>query len=215
MIPLTRPGEPEVLAESKERWLARYLERRALSPGLRPPGAQYAHAMIVRVLEGMSFKKCFYCKAKPDRRTVDHYIEVAERPDLAFSWSNLYLACQDCQGKQPNKDNPSLDCLDPCDPSFMPLEHLTFTAEQITAKSGSNRGYNTIQKYRLDDERLDFKRLKRLKKFYEARDEIRVAMIADGRNVMSAFELETLRRFRERDQPYSLMFDVYLSTMGL
>lgn len=215
MIPLTRPNEPEVLAESWEKWLAKYLERRAISPGLRPPGAQYAHATIVRVLEGMSFKKCFYCEAKPDRRTVDHYIEVAERPALAFSWSNLYLACQDCQGKQPNKDNPASDCLDPCDPTFLPGDHLTFTAEQITAKSGSDRGYRTIQKYRLDDDRLDSKRLKQLKLFYEAREEVRVAMIATERKEMTDFELATLRRFRERDQPFSLMFDVYLAKMGL
>ena len=96
-----------------------------------------------------------------------------------------------------------------------PREHLTFVGEQITARSGSERGYKTIQKYRLDDDRLDSKRLKQLKLFCEARSEVHLAMIAAGRKHMTEFELTTLQRFRERDQPFSLMFDVYLSKMGL
>ena len=215
MIPLTRPNEPDVLADNRETWLAKLLEKRSTAPGERPPGSQYAHAKIVHVLEGMSFKKCFYCESKPEKRTVDHYVEVTERPELAFVWTNLYLSCQDCQRKRTNKDMPASDCLDPCDSSVLPREHLTFVGEQITAKEGSERGYKTIQKYRLDDDRLDSKRLKQLKLFYETREEVRVAMIADGRKEMTDFEITTLRRFRERDQPFSLMFDVYLSKMGL
>ena len=112
MIPLTRPDEPAILADNREKWLTKFLDKRSASPGERLPGSQYAHAKILHALEGMSFKKCFYCESKPEKRTVDHYVVVAERPDLAFVWANLYLSCQDCQSKRANKDMPTSECLD-------------------------------------------------------------------------------------------------------
>jgi uncharacterized protein (TIGR02646 family) len=162
VISITRLPEPARLTENKEKWLAAYLERRQNKPGLRPNSRQYGHAEIRSVLEAMSFNKCFYCERKLDETgsQVDHYIEVAENPALAFHWRNLYLSCPDCNRKKlPNTTIPVSDCLDPCDPSENPMEHLTFDREIIRPKIGSLKGSQTVQKYRLDRENLNYLRL--------------------------------------------------------
>jgi hypothetical protein len=218
VIPLTRLSEPLVLTESKARWQATYQQQRVKNSKARPSSAQYAHEEIVSVLESISSHKCFYCEqsTKQTKREVDHYIEVTERPDLAFEWTNLYLSCFDCnRGKLTNKSVPSVGCLDPCDPDVRPVDHLTFDDEYISFKSGSQRGPATIKKYGLDREDLDYKRLKQLRLFDKSLTRIHKAMIAEGRTMMSDPEKDLLRHFRQPDQPFSLMFVVYLARIDL
>ena len=50
MIPIERIGEPAVLAENRDTWTQKYLEKRATSPGERPSSKQYAHPDIVAAL---------------------------------------------------------------------------------------------------------------------------------------------------------------------
>jgi hypothetical protein len=180
VIRLERLGVPQVLAENKDRWLAKYLEERAKDGKRRPPSAQYAHEQVVSTLEAMSCHKCFYCEqsTKQCKKEVDHYIEVAEPPDRAFDWTNLYLSCDGCNDKLPNKTIPAADCLDPCDPSVVPAEHLTFDDELIRFRSP--RGSKTIQKYKLDRPELDHKRGRQLRLFDKVIREILERMIAEG-----------------------------------
>ena len=95
--------------------------------------------------------------------TIEHYIEVEYDPDQAFTWGNLYLSCTDCnRRKLPHTSLPVSDCLNPCDPSENPVDHLTFDDEQIRSQQNSPRGQKTIQKYRLGRPELDFLRVKQL-----------------------------------------------------
>ena len=106
--------------------------------------------------------KCFYCEGE-GKMTVDHYIEVAERGDLAFAWINLYLACEGCQAKVPNTSIPVTDCVDPCDPATNPADHLKFEDEYITFLTP--RGEQTIKKYRLKRDPLVSERRRMLQRF--------------------------------------------------
>lgn len=217
MIPIQRLDEPEVLRKNKARWCAAFLERRAKSPEQKPSSSQYAHAQVVSTLEAMSHHKCFYCEQKTKETTceVDHHVEVAERPDLAFEWTNLYLSCPVCNSrKQPNRSIPIADCLDPCDPAVDPSAHLDFDDELIRARAGSSRGLATIKKYKLDRDDLDLKRARQLKLLLKAIIEIKARMIAEGRKTMTERELELLRSFAQPDFPFSLMFSVYLERYG-
>jgi hypothetical protein len=214
VIPLRRTNEPRVLAENRDKWLEKFREKRAATPGHRPPSSQYAHEDIVLALEAMSFKKCFYCEALAESREVDHYVEVAEQPERAFIWENLYLSCKLCQSKARHQEIAVTDCLDPCDPAVAPRDHLDFIDEQIRAKNDSPVGSSTIRKYRLHDDRHDHRRLKQLKLLLKEHNEILRTAMAEHRE-MTAAERTSLRRYRSREHPYSLMFDIYLARMGL
>ncbi|MBR2887220.1 MAG: HNH endonuclease, partial [Bacteroidales bacterium] len=104
--------EPEYLTEHKDKWLEAFLTNN--KP--RPDSKKYAHPKIVDALWSASNGKCFYCECSLDDKSkeVDHFIEVAERKDLAFDWNNLNLSCDQCNNKRPNKDIPVDKVLDPC-----------------------------------------------------------------------------------------------------
>jgi uncharacterized protein (TIGR02646 family) len=216
-----RLEEPGVLGENKAKWRAVYIEKRKKDPKCRPSKAQYGHKKIVEALEAMSFHKCFYCErsTRSGGGEVDHYIELAERPDLAFEWSNLYLACAGSNGcnqkKASNTSIPVTSCVNPCDPAESPADHLTFYDEMIRPKDGSPKGLETIRKYQLNREPICYNRVKHLRRFDSELRLIHERMIKEGRSHPTEEEKEQLRAFAQPDQPFSLMFAVHLREVEL
>ncbi|WP_438024619.1 HNH endonuclease [Sorangium sp. So ce233] len=216
MIPIKRLPPPDLLVRNEERWRTAFLEQRANDPQKRPSSRQYAHPDIVSALETMSHHKCFYCEqsTKQTRREVDHYIDVAEDPARAFTWTNLYLSCWECNHHK-HRAIPATDCLDPCAPDAQPSAHLMFDDELIRAREVSAQGLATIKKYRLSRSDLDHKHLKQLQLFNKALGHIKDAMIAEGRRGMNENEKALLRSFRAPDFPFSLMFSAALEQLRL
>lgn len=209
MIPIARLREPRILAEKKATWAAAF----TASGKRRPDSNKYAHPEVVQTLRSMSHDKCFYCETRESRLTVDHYVEVSERADLAFEWANLYLACDGCQKKEPNTSVPVAGCLDPCAADVVPADHLSFADER--AKPRSPRGEQTVRKYRLNREARLLERCRQLRLWGQVLDRIREMQIADGRSSMTTGELAELRRFADADEPFSLMFSCLLKERGL
>jgi len=213
VIHLERLPEPDVLQQKKDRWLQRFLERKADNPGTRPSSRQYGHAEVRRTLAAMSYHKCFYCETKlAADGEVDHYIKVAEEPRLAFDWENLYQSCRGCnRHKLDNTAVPVVECIDPCGDDD-PAAHLAFEDEIITAKGGSPKGFRTIQKYSLDRSELDQSRIKALQRFEKTLRKLHERR--DNRPLTGA-EKEIIRRFEQPDRPFSLMFHIYLADIVL
>lgn len=209
MTPIARLNEPEILQKKKVEWRTDFLA----SGDARPHASKYRHREIVETLGAMSHQKCFYCEARPSKITVDHHIEIAERRDLAFEWSNLYIACDHCQSKIPNKSIPVADCVDPCEPGIQPDAHLWFQDER--AKWHTTRGEQTVRKYKLNELKQVAKRSAHLFQFARVLIAIKNAQIADGSRPMTPAELAKLRRFAEPDEPFSLMFACFLRSEGL
>ncbi len=206
---IKRLPKPSILEEKEEAWRNSFVS----SDKKRPDNSKYAHTQIRDTLNSMSFHKCFYCerKLKGVAQEIDHFIEVAERRDLAYDWDNLYLACDNCNNKLPNRSISVTDALDPCrDEDEKIQDHLTFEKETIRAKNGSTIGLITIQKYRLSDDHLDYVRRGELQLFYELLISIQQRMIAQQRQSMNEKEKETLLGFKNPDRPFSLMFKVLL-----
>jgi uncharacterized protein (TIGR02646 family) len=214
MIHLDRLPQPDILQQNRDTWLARFLERREQGDNPRPPSSQYGHQQIRDCLGAMSYQKCFYCETKIAEREaqIDHYIEVAESPELAFEWENLYLSCKGCnQKKRSNRFIPVVECIDPCGDED-PGEHIAFENEIITAKNGSQIALRTISKYGLDRDELNYLRVKALQQFEKTLRELRERK---GDLALTDDEKEVLRRYQQMDHPFSLMFRVYLSDVQL
>ncbi|MBI5513055.1 MAG: HNH endonuclease [Deltaproteobacteria bacterium] len=166
----------------------------------------------------MNGNKCSYCErllAEPEQE-VDHHVEVAECPERAFDWSNLYLSCAPCNSqKAPNRQVPVAACVDPCAPGVQPDAHLTFDDERIEARNASTHGRSTIQKYRLDWQDLDLARSKILNTFAFALDAIRQRQLVDGGRDLSDEEREILRAFATPARPFSLMMKLRLTRLSL
>ena len=218
MIALTRLAEPAILMQKKEQWTEVFLTRCAENPNRRPPSRLYGHRIIRHTLAAMSSRKCFYCERKLDEEKgeIDHYIEVAEAPEEAFKWGNLYLSCHDCNRRKLfNRIIPVIDCLDPCDPAVNPAEHLTFDDEVIRPRNESSEGAKTIQKYQLDRKGLNYLRSRQLQQFYKALVRLQQRQVTDGGRSLTADEREKLAHFKAPDHAYSLMFTVLLDRVGI
>ena len=218
MIVISRLPEPPILASNKEMWLQVYLERRTASPRLRPNASQYGHHDIRSALHAMSFNKCFYCerRLREQEGQVEHYIEVAEQPELAFEWHNLCLSCPECnRRKLPNIQISVTQCLHPCGTVDSPADHLTFADEYIRPRADSLKGAKTIQKYRLDRDELNYRRAKQLQLLERALRQIQTLRLQEGNRPLSKYEMEVIASFKQADHAFSLMFNVYLANIEL
>lgn len=211
---IERYSEPEILKRQHEKWKAAYEEKLRLNSQARPDVSKYRHKEILDALGSLSFHKCFYCESilSNPLAEVDHFVEVAEAPSLAYEWTNLYLSCRNCNRKLPNRTIPVTTVLDPCRDSDEEIrQEITFKDECVCSRPGSEKGLQTIAKYRLDTEFLDLKRLRRLKSLMKEADEIHKEMILQGRQYPNEEEKERIAIYSQGDQPYSMMCGIYIS----
>jgi uncharacterized protein (TIGR02646 family) len=115
VTPLIRPPAPPVLALDAARgWTARFVagadfawpdvDKLPLNQHLLPH-----FAAMLAPEHGGPEQVCAYCNAWPLKpTTIDHFRAKAHRRDLAFAWTNLFLACGDCQkrGDRPAPHEP-------------------------------------------------------------------------------------------------------------
>jgi len=211
---ITRLPEPQILIDRKANWLNDFIA----SGKTRPDSSKYAHNQIKTQLNSMSFNKCFYCetKLKGKPKEIDHHVEVCVDNSLAYEWNNLYLSCDSCNNKIPHSTIAINEALDPCIDTDADIQsHLTFTDELIEPKNNSKLGLTTIQKYRLDSEVLDTRRLKSLKTFFKLLLEIKNNQVKEVRTNLTVDELNAIHRFKSIDNSYSLMFSILIDKYGL
>lgn len=211
MIHLVRLSIPDILNRKKVEWTDKFLEKRLTQPNARPDHSKYGHDDIKSKLFSISSYKCYYSeeKLKGEYREIDHHIEVNEKPEDAYEWENLYLASANCNDKLPNIDISINDVLNPFINTDDEIENNLYFEDECIL-SDSQIGKNTITKYRLDSESLDLKRSKLLHKFKNQLLEIKNDIIRDGRNGYNEEEARKLKRFADKDAPFSLMFKLLL-----
>ncbi len=212
---LSRLEKPNILHRKDKIWVQEFEN----SEKTRPDNSKYGHIEIRNELHRISFKKCFYSEVKFASETegqVDHYVEVSEDKNLAYDWENLYLAHKDCnQGKPSNKVLPNSETLNPFIDKDSEIEnHLTFEDEFIIAKNNSDKGLNTIKKYRLDKDIFNILRSKELRKFEKLLIQILQNMNLSNRK-MNELEINALNVFSQPDFPFSLMFRIHLKKYNL
>ncbi len=207
MIHIERSLEPKCLIENGDRWL------KSFQDGVvsRPSSRQYGHAEIRDALHAMSFNKCFYCEQKLSEHAaqVEHFLEVSDRPELAFVWTNLYLSCSGCNHAKRKRDPGISECLDPCGAGHDPAEHLTFDDEFVRSRTGSAPGRKTVQKYGLNRDDLVQKRIRGLHYF-----ERFLRMLYQRGLSLTAADKEKVASFAQPEHEFSLMFRVYLGGVG-
>lgn len=210
---IDRLPSPEILAQKHVEWQRKFEEKLATHPKARPDNSKYGHKDILNSLFTMSYGKCFYCERTLafENKEIDHQIEVAIDPSKAYEWDNLYLACSNCNDKLNHAVIPIQNALDPCrDSDEIIAQNLTFNDELIQAKNGSQKGLNTIKKYKLNTELLDYHRLKVLKQLIKVATNILKRMISEHRDYLNEDEKNSIKAFMQPDHQFSLMCKVYI-----
>ena len=212
---IKRLAIPAILKRKQAEWQRKFDEKKAKHPDARPSSNQYAHKDVRQQLMSMSHCKCFYCEGKltDTPSEVDHYIEVAIEPSKAYEWTNLYLACTNCNNKISHESIAVTDALDPCTDSDKVIkDNITFRKEIICPVSGSPKGLNTITKFRLDTALLDAQRAKWLNVINETITDILKQMISEKRDKMKNDEILQLKQFMQPTSPFSLMSEIFIKS---
>ncbi len=136
MIRVRRSPTPAVLEQNKVQWTKRLLAARG--EAREKALTRYRHRQIKKALTLMFSGKCCYCESKishVDYGHIEHFRPKSCFPELAFEWSNLFLACGVCNGTGfKGASFPTADqggpLLDPCHDE--PSEHLRFDFDPRT-----------------------------------------------------------------------------------
>lgn len=109
---LRKLPEPAVLSTSSAQWLEEYKADKASST----KKYRYRHADIKTTLKDETAFKCVYCESKIGHNTpgdVEHKIPSSKVEDLHFDWSNLTIACTECNRRKNNYYEVGNQFLDP------------------------------------------------------------------------------------------------------
>lgn len=116
---LTRPDEPDFLRENSVQWGKEYAEKRAQEPSARFSW-RGSRELIANALDPMCGDYCCFCDGFPlgaeSRKTIEHFRPTSKFPHLAYSWPNLFFACDVCQQAKLDKFDEKL--LKPDDPDY-------------------------------------------------------------------------------------------------
>jgi uncharacterized protein (TIGR02646 family) len=128
MMPQLRPEEPAALAAGGPGWTRRWVLRceawqedpSRVAPQFSWPKVDGAplNQLLLPPLHAMSGGHCTWCDVWPVRpQTIEHLAPKGPGrfPELAYTWTNLYLACGECQ-KRGDAYDPAI--LRPDEPGY-------------------------------------------------------------------------------------------------
>jgi uncharacterized protein (TIGR02646 family) len=114
---------PDLLVQKHEVWRTA-CETKPTKNNLK----KYRHPQIKQALMEETSGKCIYCESKLGHNCsgdVEHKIPVAHFPALRFEWSNLTIACEECNRRKSDYYKPDSMFLDPySDDVESRLKHL-------------------------------------------------------------------------------------------
>lgn len=167
MIKLFKLPKPQILVKYAGKWAEEYCN--CFSNGIEPSSIianRYNNTEIKSTLEKETNGKCAYCESKIKHISygdIEHILpkNSRARPDLYVEWTNLTLACEQCNrsGKgayyDPNNTliNPYLD-----DPDT----HFQALGPMIHHQIGDERAYITQHKLKLNRSELITRRSERI-----------------------------------------------------
>lgn len=103
---------PSVLVEHGASWLADYLsDSESATKKFR-----YRHAAIKAALREETGWKCVYCESKIGHNTpgdIEHKVPSSKEKNLHFDWSNLTVACTECNRRKSDYYEKGAEFLDP------------------------------------------------------------------------------------------------------
>ena len=207
---------PEKLRDNQAKWQADFDAKRAVNPKVRPVSNRYAHDTIKNKLMCMSHNKCFYCEkdVQDNACDVDHYIEVAVHPSKAYEWNNLYIACKNCNYKEPHDSIPVNEALNPCADSDDEIRaNVSFDTEIMYPVNKSVKGEKTIRKFRLNSDSLVSLRRNWIIYLDTKLFEILGKMAKEKRKQLNEEEIIMIKRFMDASSQFSLMSELRINSI--
>lgn len=159
--------KPQILVINAAKWTQEYCS--CLSSGQKPSeevASRYKEPTIKAALEQETHEKCAYCESKIKHITygdIEHILPKNKdaRPDLYVEWTNLTLACEQCNrsGKR-TYYKPQLPLINPYIDD--PEQHFNDIGPLIMPVPDDNRAYVTRNVLKLNRAALVERRTERI-----------------------------------------------------
>ena len=113
--------KPQCLIEKSEKWTTNFINKRKTNKNYwnwHQYHKKKVSSILINELEKISKKHCSYCGIYPleknnIRRTIVHFKPKSKFPELAFEWTNLFMACDSCQAIKKEKFPTDIEPLEP------------------------------------------------------------------------------------------------------
>ena len=164
MIRLTKSALPPILAQNRDAWTQVLIDH--LNAGTEPTNhekTRYRHADIKASLVEETHGKCAYCESKVKHITygdIEHIVPKSTDNAKTFEWSNLTLACDQCNTNKGTHFGNHEDFVDPY--AVEPSDHLHFAGASVFGRPGSHAGLTTESTLQLNRVELLERRSERL-----------------------------------------------------
>lgn len=112
MRSLAKTSVPPILENNREKWTSEFLADQQ-NTRLR---YRYREKEIKKALLDETSSKCVYCESKVGHNTpgdVEHKTPVRAKPELAFEWDNMTIACTECNRRKSDYYDVSCPFIDP------------------------------------------------------------------------------------------------------
>lgn len=204
---LEKGDAPAVLAENHAKWLSEYLANLS-SDRCR---YRYRDPQIKEALRRETGWKCVYCESKIGHNTpgdVEHKVPSSKSRNLHFSWTNLTVACTECNRRKLDYYEKGAEFLDPYQD---PVEDwLVYLGPLVYWVPGKVRAEITVRTLLLDSMERAQLFQRKCDVLEKARALVELATNSDS-PMLVALRKDELRRMQDRSAEYSATVRAYLS----
>lgn len=208
MIKLRKLPEPDLLKNNKAEWTTRYNDHinkgQPISDSLK---YKYREPQIKQRILEETHEKCAYCESKVTHvypGDIEHIAPRSKSPELVFKWSNLTLACLECNRRKGDYYDKDMPLINPYDDE--PADHFLFAGPMIFHKPGSERGRLTRTRLAFNRPPLIERRQERLENVVNLMDLWTRSSDGPAKEAL----LTELRTGAQEDKEYSYMVYTFL-----
>ncbi|MCP4111374.1 MAG: hypothetical protein GY749_38565 [Desulfobacteraceae bacterium] len=208
---ITKLDEPEILKQNADNWLKEYLQDKNNST----KKYRYRHKDIKETLKRETGYKCVYCESKIGHNTpgdTEHKIPSSVTDKLHFDWSNLTIACTECNRRKNDYYKDGEEFLDPyCDDVESFLEHY---GPIVLWRNGHKRSEITTKILELNSYKRTALICRKIEKTEELNNIIERFYHEDDR-ILKRLLFERLKEMKDKKSEYSAMVLTILRIKGL
>lgn len=161
---LVKANCPQLLVDNADQWAVDYGD----DPTNGTKKYRYRHREIKNSLLSETYHKCVYCESKIGHVTpgdVEHMQPSSIKPELHFEWTNLTIACTECNRRKSNYYDEEQPFLDPYndDVESMVIHHGPI----LGWNPGDHRSEITVRKLELHNSKREQLILRKIEKIEE------------------------------------------------
>lgn len=203
---VTKLPIPPILAKKAKPWLAAFLADLASEQ----KKTKYRHPSIKKVLRKETGWKCVYCESKIGHNTpgdIEHKVPTSKDPNLHFEWTNLTVACTECNRRKLDYYMIGNEFLDPYDDDVEAwLLHL---GPLVYWRPGLARAEVSIRKLELDTGKRAAL-LDRKKDVLEKARSLLEGIASAAHPILKALREDELKQMCAAEAEYSAMVRTYV-----